>query len=139
MKTNEKIFSKSGVTLISLVVTIVVLIILSGISIATLDGENGIISKSKEAKKKAEIEEERELLINKLLETSTDKDSQSPDKIPDLDGWSKTGLGRYWLSPRKNWFTISDEGKVLYEEEKTETLLKLEELMIGKNKQGKKV
>ena len=138
MKTNEKIFSKSGVTLISLVITIIVLIILSGISIATLLGENGIISKSKEAKKKAEIEEEREILIKELLETSTDKDSQSPDKIPDLEGWSKTGLGRYWLSPRKNWFTISDEGKVVYEEEKTDTLLKLEELIIGKNKQGKK-
>ena len=39
MKINER-----GITLIALVVTIVVLIILASISIATLTGDNGIIN-----------------------------------------------------------------------------------------------
>ena len=40
----------TGITLIALVVTIVVLLILAGISINTILGDNGIISRSKEAK-----------------------------------------------------------------------------------------
>ena len=41
----------SGITLIALVVTIVILLILSGITIGTLMGDGGIIEKAKEAKK----------------------------------------------------------------------------------------
>ena len=39
-----------GITLIALVVTIIVVLILAGISIATLTGENGIINNAKEAR-----------------------------------------------------------------------------------------
>lgn len=39
-----------GITLIALVITIIVLLILAGISIATLTGENGILTRSNEAK-----------------------------------------------------------------------------------------
>ncbi len=35
-----------GITLIALVITIIVLLILVGVSIATLTGENGILNKS---------------------------------------------------------------------------------------------
>ena len=55
-----------GITLIALVITIIVLLILAGISIATLTGENGILTKAiqaKEANKKAEYEEEVKLII----------------------------------------------------------------------------
>ena len=43
-----------GITLISLVITIIVLLILAGASIATLTGEGGILTKAKEAKEKQE-------------------------------------------------------------------------------------
>lgn len=49
-----------GITLIALVITIIVLLILAGISIATLTGENGILSKAETAKKQTEIEEAKE-------------------------------------------------------------------------------
>lgn len=39
-----------GITLIALVITIVVLIILAGVTINTIIGENGIIIKAQEAK-----------------------------------------------------------------------------------------
>ena len=39
-----------GITLIALVITIIVLLILAGVSIATLTGENGILTKANEAK-----------------------------------------------------------------------------------------
>ena len=40
-----------GITLIALVITIIVLLILAGITIATLTGDNGILTKVNEAKK----------------------------------------------------------------------------------------
>ena len=45
---------KNGITLIALVITIVVLLILAGITIASLLDDNGIINRAKEAKNKIE-------------------------------------------------------------------------------------
>lgn len=41
--------NQKGITLIALVITIIVLLILAGVSIAMLTGENGILSKATEA------------------------------------------------------------------------------------------
>ncbi len=49
-----------GITLIALVVTIIVLLILAGISIAMLTGQNGILNRAAEAKEKTEIAQEDE-------------------------------------------------------------------------------
>ena len=46
--------SNSGITLIALVVTIIVLLILAGISIAMLSGNNGILTRTTDAKTKTE-------------------------------------------------------------------------------------
>ena len=46
---------KKGITLIALVITIIVLIILAGITIATLGGDNGILENARFAKFSAEI------------------------------------------------------------------------------------
>ena len=54
--------TQKGITLISIVITIIVLLILAGISIATLNGDSGIIKKSKEAKEQTEISEEKEVV-----------------------------------------------------------------------------
>ena len=45
---------KAGITLISLVVTIIVLLILAGVSIAMLTGENGILTQARRAKEETE-------------------------------------------------------------------------------------
>ena len=49
--------SAKGITLVALVITIIVLLLLAGIAIATLGGEDGIFAKVKQAKK-AQIESE---------------------------------------------------------------------------------
>ena len=54
--------STNGITLIALVVTVVVLLILAGISIGALNGENGIIGQAKGGKDSAEISEEKEII-----------------------------------------------------------------------------
>ena len=43
---------EKGITLIALVITIIVLLILAGISIASLIGDNGIFRKSKYSKRR---------------------------------------------------------------------------------------
>ena len=53
---------KSGITLIALVITIIVLLILAGVSIATLTGENGILTRANESKTETEIGEEEEAI-----------------------------------------------------------------------------
>lgn len=62
-KTKKKKNLKSqakGITLIALVITIIVLLILAGVTIATLTGENGILTKATESKEETEIEGAKE-------------------------------------------------------------------------------
>ena len=55
MKVKETTFRKDkGITLIALVVTIIVLLILAGISISMLTGQNGILNRATTAKKQTE-------------------------------------------------------------------------------------
>ena len=62
-----KIREEKGITLIALVITIIVLLILAGVSIATLTGENGILTQAENAKtsnKKGKIQDEFALIAN---------------------------------------------------------------------------
>ena len=52
--------NKDGITLVALVITIIVLLILAGVSIALVVGDNGILSKSQEAKAGSIVAEEKE-------------------------------------------------------------------------------
>ena len=54
MKLNINTKDKNGITLVALVVTIVILILLAGVSINLVIGNNGIIAKAQIAKKNAE-------------------------------------------------------------------------------------
>ena len=60
----KRIRKNKGITLIALVITIIVLLILAGVSISMLTGENGILNRAKEAKEKTELatKEEEEIL-----------------------------------------------------------------------------
>lgn len=58
-----------GITFISLVVTIIILLILSGIAIASFVGKNGLISKvnrTKQAQIKGEMKEQLVLALSEL-------------------------------------------------------------------------
>ncbi len=46
MKKKVGIKSNRGITLIALVITIIVLLILAGVAVATLTGENGLLRKN---------------------------------------------------------------------------------------------
>ena len=51
---------QNGITLIALVITIIVLLILAGVTIATLTGENGILTRANDARTNTEVAEEKE-------------------------------------------------------------------------------
>ena len=59
-KNKKQGLKEKGITLIALVVTIIVLLILAGVTIATLFGDNGILTKANEAVQTNEQAEEKE-------------------------------------------------------------------------------
>ena len=58
--TKKSLKSSNGITLIALVVTIIVLLILAGISISMLSGDNGLLKKAGQAKEDSIVGEEKE-------------------------------------------------------------------------------
>lgn len=63
----NKIKSTKGITLISLVVTIIILLILVGVTIATLMGDNGLINRANDAKIATEIASIKEEIQTDIL------------------------------------------------------------------------
>ena len=61
----------TGITLIALVITIVVLLILAGVSIATLTGENGILTRAREAREETEDAKEEEVIKLAVVDALT--------------------------------------------------------------------
>ena len=99
-KLNEKVREQKAITLIALVITIIVLLILAGVSIAMLTGENGILTKASTAKEntqKAEVIERAQIdivaaqaenesgdITETQLKTVLDKYfTGAPEKLPD--------------------------------------------------------
>lgn len=62
MNLKAKWKGNKGITLIALVITIVILLIFAGVSIAMLNGTNGAINKSVESKQKTEEAQEKEAI-----------------------------------------------------------------------------
>ena len=67
LKDVKTLRSRKGITLIALVITIIVLLILAGVSIAMLTGDNGIINQANEAKEKTKLAEMRESVQLEIL------------------------------------------------------------------------
>lgn len=84
---------KKGITLIALIITIIVVLLLAGISISMLDGQDGILNKASQAKKITERknQEEMEWLAKYEEMLNTNGASMGEDKIVSLFIWSATG------------------------------------------------
>ena len=54
--------NNKGITLIALVVTIIVLLILAGVSIAMLTGQNGILTRASESSYKSKLQDAAEII-----------------------------------------------------------------------------
>lgn len=79
---------KDGITLIALVITIVVLLILAGVTIAMLTGRNGLINRAGEAEESTEIGEEKEkiaMAVNADLITNEGRKNTKEGLQTELD------------------------------------------------------
>ena len=102
MKT--KIKQEKGITLIALVITIVVLLILAGVSINAIFSENGIINKAKDAQNKMNQATQNDLIglneLDKLISSLTDKTTEEAvPKIAMFDTGKKVRDKMYNLMP----------------------------------------
>ena len=97
MKNKTKSLDKNkGITLIALVITIIILLILAGVSIATLTGPNGLLTRANEAKEQTQIQTDEELrrltqmeaAMNLENTTHTDNSTGEPKTVTIPAGFS---------------------------------------------------
>ena len=81
-----------GITLIALVITIIVLLILAGVSIAMLTGENGILKRANEAKEETEISTEDEQRKMAMIEASTNTENTKFQEVTIPAGFAPTRI-----------------------------------------------
>ncbi len=73
----KKLTKNSGITLIALVITIIVLLILAGVTIMSVTGENGILSRSISAREETKKAQALEELKEKIMEVQIDKKGEA--------------------------------------------------------------
>lgn len=66
---------EKGITIVALVITIIILLIISGLTIEVLIGKDGIISKTAETKQATEISSEKEKIQLAVIQTAHDNKS----------------------------------------------------------------
>ena len=126
-----------GITLIALVVTIIVLLILAGISITMLTGQNGILNRAQEAKEKTEdavLEEKIKLLTAETLineYTGQEEEKTAQELQNELNNQGENVLVIQWdkyiifdLNKNKE-YRVTNDGSIEYWGETTlgQTLL----------------
>ena len=72
--------NRKGITLIALAITIIVLLILAGVTIATLTGDNGILIRAKETKDKTELTTEKEAIVLSFMSREIDNQTELDNK-----------------------------------------------------------
>ena len=109
---------QKGITLIALVITILVLIILAGVTINLTIGENGIFSKAKYAKEKYTNEEYLEQEQLNELYAYLAKDNSLPENTKDTEAGTQVKLPSNWYSTTAAYVSTED-GKTVTKEVKT--------------------
>ena len=111
-------FKQKGITLIALVVTIVVLLILAGVSIATLTGDNGLLNKASESTEeysKAEAKEKVELLLSEYaIDKATGENADFANFLrKNLQIGVAQNEDNTYSFMLDEWQVITDESKVI--------------------------
>lgn len=98
---------EQAITLIALVITIIVLLILAGVTISTLTGQNGILSNATKAKQENEIGQEKEIVrmaATAAYSKTLAQEIREEDLRQELD--QNPGNGKYILSARDDSFIV---------------------------------
>ena len=117
---------EQGITLIALIITIIILLILAGIGIATLTGDNGLFTRAQQAKDKTiEAQKNEEATISEYMDEmdkyitdyaegkwNSDKKVNSPKLMEGMTGvyWDETGKEVEVTSENaKNWYNYDKQ------------------------------
>ena len=91
-KKQRKVKKEKGITLIALVITIIVLLILAAVSIATLTGENGILTKANKAKEETETASEEEQRQLAMIEATMNTENTTFQGVTIPAGFAPTRI-----------------------------------------------
>lgn len=119
MKIRKKSKSEQGITLVALVVTIIVLLILAGITISAVLGENGLVEKAKksaQAHQNAVIDENNQFtnttkLLNSLAGTETTGNTVENSVGNTVENPAVTE-DRWWLPTATEEAELSEKNKI---------------------------
>ena len=112
----KKFAKDKGITLIALVVTIIVLLILAGISISMLTGENGIIKMAVQAKEKTSTSQDLEMLQLKTTDLlagyymdgmTTDKNDYLLEELSKVSGVTNVDKEKGTITYNGNVYELS--------------------------------
>ena len=112
----------SGVTLIGLVVTIIVLLVLAGISISMLTGKNGILNRSSGAKQNTETSQTEELVKVSVIEAISQGLGNLTSANLEVALNNNIGAGNYELQESNGGYTIIINQKNFWINEKGQIL-----------------
>lgn len=123
MKTKD-MKKNTGITLMVLVITIIVLLILAGVTISAITGDNGIIGNAGQAKEEAEIANEKEIVEKATIQTMRNdkygniEESQLQSELDKETGEGKTeaiDIGEEFevvFIDTNRYYTVDKEGNV---------------------------
>ena len=104
-----------GITLIALVITIIVVLILAGVTVATLTGDNGILIKAADAKDSNSIGNEKEKIGLAYNEYIIKKYTDANPELT-IEGANVTGEGPWTIlftNIEAHKYTLSADGKTI--------------------------
>ena len=124
-KIKQKMLDRDGITLIALVITIIVLLILAGVTISSITGENGILKKATDAKnvteKSALVEEAQTEILN----------MQAENKTGDFNSTDLRSVLEKYFDNVPNAYDINSETKLVAKKEYGGYELKVSEIYSG--------
>ena len=141
--TQEK--REKGITLIALVVTIVVLLILAGVSINLIIGQDGLISKAKEAKNSSKQGEVTDRITAMLGEWQVEKHTRAQTIVDflnikktlgELEDILDNGDETYTIVSNGYEATIDSNGELAGDIEKTGPRPQISDIKVVKNSDG---
>ena len=124
MQKQEKMKTRKqrGITLIALVITIIVLLILAGVTIATLTGDNGIITRANEAKEATAQAEQDELARLQSIEDYISSVSPSTSGFNEKEGVNSPKLAKGMIPIKyngTNWVVCEETDEDWYQYDTT--------------------
>ena len=121
----KKLKNTKGITLIALVVTIIVLIILAGISISLVLGNNGIVTKAKQGRKETERASAIEQAKMDIMAWVTDKTSKNEESTLNDEKVQEILTGKSYVKTANatSFITVKGEYEIPYSEIYNKTLI----------------